>query len=177
MKKIFAFLLLFFLLWDASAQMKQRAARNGKLLPIAELKRKNWYYSLEEAMQEPEKVYKLSLAGQKFKDFPMEVLLFKNLQVLNLADNKIDSLPPQIKDLKYLQILNLKGNRIREIPPEFAELSNLRYLYLSKNRIIFFPVEFCSLNRLQYLDITFNKLSTYEIDYLKKCLPRTEIIY
>ncbi len=176
MKKYIAFVFLFILLGEVSAQMKQQA-RNGKVLPITELKRKNWYYSLEDAMKEPNKVYKLSLTRQKLKDFPMEVFLFKNLQVLNLAENRIDSLPPQIKDLKYLQILNLKANRIKEIPPEFAELKNLKYLYLSKNKIIFFPVEFCALKKLQYLDITFNKLSVYEVEYLEKCLPNTDIKY
>ena len=51
------------------------------------------FTSLEEAMREPENVYKLSLANDDMKNFPMEVLMFKNLQVLNLADNKIKAIP------------------------------------------------------------------------------------
>jgi Leucine-rich repeat (LRR) protein len=155
----------------------QAQSHSSKLLPISELEKQRWYYSLEEALQNREQVYKLSLAGQKLKEFPMEILTLPNLQVLNLSHNRIDSLPPEIKYLKKLQVLNLHDNRLKAIPYEMGDLKSLKQLYLSRNRIVYFPITFCSLKQLEYLDISFNHLSLFEIDYLKNCLPQTQIRY
>ena len=169
--------LLILLLFIGMSYAQTKVKEKGRVLPRSELERMNWYYSLEEAMKEPEKVYKLSLQGSKLKEFPMEVLVFKNLQVLNLSENKIKNIPPEIKELKYLQILNLQDNKIREVPGEIGSLRNLKVLYLAHNKIVYFPVEFCSLKQLEYLDVSYNRLSVYEVRYLLKCLPNTKIVY
>ncbi len=149
-----------------------------KPMPLNSLERERWYYSLEEALQNPDKVYKLSLANRKLKKFPMEILALKNLQILNLSGNQIDSIPEQISELKVLQILNLHDNRIRALPPTIGQLKHLKRLYLAKNRIVYFPPEICSLrNNLRYLDISNNHLSTFEIEYIENCLPYTMIYY
>lgn len=169
----------YFLMFFSSAFITfgQAQSRSSKLLPFSELERERWYYSLEEALQNREAVYKLSLSGQKLNKFPMEILSLPNLQVLNLSHNRIDSLPPEIKYLKKLQILNLHDNRLKALPYEIGELKALKRLYLSRNRIVYFPITFCSLKQLEYLDITFNHLSLFEIDYIKNCLPYTTIRY
>lgn len=135
------------------------------------------YYSLEEALVNPEKVYKLSLSNQKLKAFPLEVLLFKNLQVLNLSGNKIDSLPPEIGTLKNLQELNLAKNKLTKLPRSIGDLNHLEKLYLTSNNLYKFPNEMRGLQQLRYLDISFNRFLTFELNWVQRVLPKATIRY
>ncbi|MCZ2355348.1 MAG: leucine-rich repeat domain-containing protein [Bacteroidia bacterium] len=134
-----------------------------------------WFYDLDEALKSPEKVYKLSLSDKKYTEFPKEILVFKNLQVLNLNRNKIKELPADISTLKNLRELSLYKNKLVHLPKEFCELTRLESCYLGKNQLEGFPREIVNLRKLRYLDLTNNNLTLYEISYIRKALPNCQI--
>lgn len=149
----------------------------GPLLNAEQLERKKWFYSIEEAMREPENVYKLSLRDQNFTFFPMELTRFPNLQVLNLSANKIKVIPADIEEMENLQVLILADNKIKSLPPAMGELENLNQLYLGGNKLVFVPAWVGGLAKLRKLDLTFNRLTQYEIEQLQNRLPRCEITH
>jgi len=141
-----------------------------------ELGREIWYYSLEEALREPEKVYKLNLSGQKLKAFPTEVYNLPNLHMLDLSDNKIQEIPSDIKQLPYLTMLNLYNNKLRVLHPDMQYLGELRYLYLGRNKLVYAPAFIGGLGKLRKLDLTRNYVTTYELQNLKSQLPNCNIL-
>src|SRR6187551_1758848 len=76
------------------------------------------FRSMESALQEPERVYRLNLSKKKLKSVPPEISRFSNLKELDLSKNKIKELPAQIGDLKNLEILNLSSNDLVDLPEE-----------------------------------------------------------
>ncbi len=65
----------------------------AQLLDSAQLLAAPVYDNLEEALKNPNSIYRLSLKGKKLKKFPMEIIQFKYLQELDISHNKLDSLP------------------------------------------------------------------------------------
>lgn len=190
MIKIAYSVLLVLLLWvsyglqTASAQARKTAksptsanVNQAPLLTPAELARERWYINLEDARKNPDKVYKLDLSDNKLREFPIEVLMFKNLQVLNLSDNHIKSIPPEIKIFKNLQELNLYHNRIKFLPAEIGDLANLHTLLLANNNLYKFPIEIRGLQKLQLMDITSNNVTFHEMDYVRKYIPNCTLKY
>ncbi len=155
----------------------QPSIERGPLLSVEQLERKKWIYSIDEAMRDPENVYKLSLRGQKLTFFPLEVARFPNLQVLNLSNNKIKSIPPDIGQLKNLEVLILANNKIKYLPPALGDLENLTNLYLAGNKLVTVPAWVGGLSKLRKLDLTFNRLTQWEIEQLQSRLPRCEITH
>lgn len=147
------------------------------LLSTAELAAKPVFYTMDEAMLAPETVYRLNLSGQKLKEFPLEILFFRNLQELNLSNNKLETVPPEIATLTNLQVLNLHKNRLVSVPDELGDLRNLRELYLNRNRIMYFTIGIVGLQQLGYMDVSQNLLNLSEIEFLQKRLPDTELHY
>ena len=153
---------------------------NGPTSPILDrrqLNREKWYYSMNEAMREPEKVFKLSLKNTKLKTFTPDILRFKNLQILNLADNKLKEIPEQISQLENLQILILLDNKLKKLPDGIKELNNLNELYLGSNRLYEIPAWVGGLSRLRSLDVSYNELTPYEIELLKYRLPKCTVTH
>ena len=148
---------------------------NVVLLNPQQLKREKDYLSMEEALKEPLKVYKLNLKGQKLKEIPAEISQLKNLQVLNLSENRLKVVGAEIGILKNLQFLSLYGNSLRTLPNEMRNLSHLETLYLGKNKISTMPVWVGGLGRLKRLDITLNRITPREADMIKYKLPKCEI--
>lgn len=142
----------------------------SQLLDSAQFYSAPVYNNLDEALQNPDKVYRLDLSKKKLKVFPLEVLKFKNLQELNLSKNKLDSLPEQIGMLVNLQILNLSGNRLQYLPDSIGELKNLKKLVASRNSLVALPKRIGDLQNLEILDIWENDLSVFpeEMGKLKK---------
>jgi Leucine-rich repeat (LRR) protein len=85
----------------------------------------------------PINVENMSLAENKFREFPNGLLNFKNLEYLTLENNKIKSIPNNISELKNLKYLNLSNNNLKEVPNGIAELQNLKVLELTGNKIPF----------------------------------------
>ncbi|MEO1448605.1 MAG: leucine-rich repeat domain-containing protein [Bacteroidota bacterium] len=153
-------------------------AQAGPVLAAEELRRAKWFYSMSEAMREPEKVYKLSLSRKKLKRMPTDIIMrFPNLQVLNLSQNKIKEIPDEIIRLKNLQTLILHHNKLRKLPADMREMGELQELYLGYNKFIQVPAWVGGLGKLRRLDITSNQLTLYEIELVQKRLPRCEVTH
>lgn len=179
MKKIFfafTFLMLFFS-GIVSAQSGDAPISKDPLLNDMQLDREKWYYSLEEAMAEPGKVYKLSLQGQNLKKVPKEVFYFTNLQILNLSENKINSVPAEISNLKHLQVLNLYGNKLRVLPAEMQELENVTALYIAGNRLTEVPAWVGGMGKLRALNFANNHITKLEGELVKRKLWKCEVTY
>lgn len=149
----------------------------GELLGPYELQEEKFFDNLEDALSNPEKVYKLSLAGQKLKQIPAEVFALSNLQVLILSENKIKFLPEEIGQLKNLQLLSLYDNKLRTVPDDFRELENLSTLYLGRNRLTELPIWMGGIGQLRRLDISRNPMTPLEITYIRNMLGGVEISY
>lgn len=142
-----------------------------RLLSTTELEKQPTFYSLDKAVANKDKVYKLNLSKQKLKEFPKEILLFPNLQILILANNQITEIPKEINQLQNLQVLHLAKNKIKKLPETIGDLKNLHTMYMSRNRLIYFPNEMRGLDNLRLLDVTRNHLTYDEIAFIKKILP------
>lgn len=143
---------------------------NAQLLDSSQLSVAPVYYNLAQALQNPDKVYRLNLSKKKLKTFPLQILELKNLQELNLSKNKIDSLPKRIGTLTHLQILNVSGNKLTELPDSIGELKNLKKLIASRNLLYALPKRIGDLENLEILDLWENNLSVFpeEMSKLKK---------
>src|ERR1051326_4464408 len=143
---------------------------SAQLLDSAQIKAAPVFDNLKEALQDPDKVYRLDLSKKKLKIFPLEILKFKNLQELDLSKNKLDSLPEQIGTLTHLQILNVSGNKLIYLPDSIGELKNLKKLGASRNSLLALPKRIGNLQNLEILDLWENDLSTFpdELSKLNK---------
>ncbi|MDX2248746.1 MAG: leucine-rich repeat domain-containing protein [Bacteroidia bacterium] len=153
---------------------------SGPTSPILnghQLEREKWFYSIDEAMREPQKVFKLSLKNKNMKFLPAEISRFPNLQILNLSDNNLKTLPDELSELEHLQVLILHNNRLRELPASMRELENLTQLYLGRNKLVEVPVWVGGFSRLRTLDLSFNHLTTYEIELVAARLPKCQVTH
>ncbi len=147
------------------------------LLSPAQLAREPWIYSMDEAMRNPMKVYKLSLKNERLKEFPRDISRFPNLQILDMSHNKIRHVPPSIVDLPHLEKLILFNNKIKSLPEEFRYLEHLQSLYLGRNRLVQIPSWVGGLSKLRIMDISFNHLTKYEIGLVEGMIPHCEVSY
>ncbi|MEZ4828227.1 MAG: leucine-rich repeat domain-containing protein [Bacteroidia bacterium] len=153
------------------------AGPTSPLLNPHQLEREKWFYSMDEAMRQPEKVFKLSLKNKKLKYIPAEISRFPNLQVLNLSENKLKTLPDELADLQHLQVLILTNNKIKNLPDSMRELENLTQLYLGRNQLVEMPAWVGGFSKLRTLDLSFNLLTTYEIELVAARLPKCNVTH
>lgn len=109
------FILAMFLLFSTENQTDP--CRTGKI-----------YYSLEDALSEPDSVRILDLAMQepKLTTVPPEVGQFPNLICLDVSFNRVSRIPAEIKNCTNLRVINLAGNRYLSAFPEvLKDLPNL----------------------------------------------------
>jgi Leucine-rich repeat (LRR) protein len=71
------------------------------------------------------------LCGNKFKEFPKQLLFVASIQKIDLCHNEISMIPSEIVELKNLKVLELTGN-----PIDFSEIVKLRKL-MPKTKIKF----------------------------------------
>jgi len=139
------------------------------------------YYSLNEALKEPEKVIILDLSNSNLTNFPSEIKYFINLTELNLSCNSIrqidfnlgilkslekldisfnslEILPESFACLSNLKVFTAYYNRFKELPDSIGKLRNLRILELSSNGLIRLPNSIGELENLYYLDLNNNQL-------------------
>jgi Leucine-rich repeat (LRR) protein len=148
-KSFCIFILFFFYLASGSF---------AQLIDSAALQKQKVFTSLDEAMVNPEVVYRLNLSKQHLQFIPENVFKLTHLQELVLSRNKIQYIPAEISMLRNLQILNLSDNKLKTLPAETGQLTNLKSLYLKRNKIEQLPVEMEKLTSLAYLDLWGNAL-------------------
>ncbi|GEM_PF-1298284 len=147
------------------------------LLDAQMLARAKWYYSMDEAMSERDKVYKLAIKNQKLAQFPMDILKFPNLQVLDLSGNRLKEIPEEINQIRGLQLLNLYNNRLRFLPLALKDMEALHTIYAGRNRLTEVPAWLGGLGKLRRLDLSYNYLTDYEIEKVQELLHRCEITH
>ena len=91
------------------------------------------YTRLEEALREPEKVYRLDLSNQSFASFPDSLSKFSNLRYLSFRNDHLRLIPKEIGALKNLRVLDLSGNDFAVLPDEFVQLVNLEEIYMDSD--------------------------------------------
>jgi Leucine-rich repeat (LRR) protein len=137
------------------------------------------YNSIEEALKNPEKVYRLNLSNQNVTIPKDAWAKFTNLEILSIKNDHLKELPQEIGLLKNLKSLDLSGNDFTTLPKSFSNLTNLQELYLNddknfeldKNiavlkpltRLVSLHLEYDSLDRLPK---KFHQLSHLESLYL-----------
>lgn len=119
------------------------------------------YTTLASALQQPDKVVKLVLRKQKFKEFPKEILQFKNLQYLDVSKNTIRELPDSIGLLTDLQYFICSKTGLERLPKQIGKLVNLRYLNCNQNELESLPPQIGELEKLKILDLWSNNLSDF----------------
>ncbi len=194
MRYIFIVLIGVFLLKTIDAQAQP--------LSDEELAKQKIYTSLEEALEEPDQVYRLSLKRLKKTDsLPEMLFLLKNLQELTVKKSKLLLLNHNIAQLSYLQYLNLDHNRLVKLPEELTDLKYLKKLIISRNHIYKLPENMGNMVALQEIVAWSTDLYTLsesigklaetlklldlrnigfrrdEIEKIESLLPKTEILY
>lgn len=142
----------------------------GQPLDSAALYSAPVYDNLAEALKNPNTVYRLSLRGQKLKEFPPEILQLRSLQELDLSKNKLDSIPDGIGELKNLQMLDVSSNKLEYLPDSIGKLKHLKKLAAGKNEIVAIPKGIGGLTSLEILDLWSNQITIFpdELNNLKK---------
>lgn len=129
-----------------------------------------YFSDIDEALKQKDEVYNLDLRKQNLKQFPQEILSFKNLQILFLDSNQIKKIPEEISQLSKLKVLGLGHNQIKKVPLQVGRLYDLKLLYLNSNNIQELPLEIFDLEKLEGLYLEKNELTTIpkEISKLKQ---------
>ena len=92
------------------------------------------FYSLEEALKEPEKVIKLDIAMLKLTEISPEISKLVNLECLDLSFNRISTLPQEFSKLTKLRILDLTGTRyLAKLPGVLTKLPALEEVNLKNH--------------------------------------------
>jgi len=172
----------------------------SQVLSENELKAAKEYIYLDSALIRPELVLKLSLWDEGRTELPASICQLHNLQSLNVFQNELQFLPDCMSFLSVLQVLNLSHNqfeivpeelyglkllkqvdlhhnKIKELNPSIAALKELQVLDLHENLIETLPKELLELKNLKKLVLKKNPLKMEEIDFFRKSMVETEIIF
>lgn len=134
------------------------------------------YYSLDNALLNSQKVYKLDLSNQQIKELPNEIKTLENLTELILRSNELSDLPKTIKNLKNLKLLDLYDNNFRIISKEVTKINSLNLLYLNKNDVIKIRRSIKRLINLKEFDLIYNpNLSDKKIKKIERLLPNCKV--
>jgi len=90
------------------------------------------YTSLDEALDNPNLVYRLNLSDQESIIFPERTWdEFQNLEYLSLKNVHLKEIPSGIGNLKNLKVLDISGNDFKMLPQSFSGLESLTEIYLN----------------------------------------------
>lgn len=150
---------------------------NAQLLDSTALAEEPEYTKLSEALQNPDKIYKLNLRRQKLKEIPNDVFKLKNLQELNVSKNKLKNLPKKLDTLKNLEVINASANDIDTIYAEIGSCTHLKKLILNQNIIAHLPSTIGNLTNLIFLDMWGNEIQEFpnEISKLQNTLKVVDL--
>ena len=130
------------------------------------------YTSLEDALLEPQKVYRLKLNKLAKRDsLPEEIFQLTELRELTIKGCRLCVLNQQIGELTHLQYLNLDRNKLLRLPESIGSLTNLRMLIVSRNLLETFPDNISKLKELTSIDAWDNPL--YVLPESMKALNKT----
>ncbi|MRX65066.1 leucine-rich repeat domain-containing protein [Maribacter luteus] len=116
------------------------------------------YFSLEEALKNPESVKGLQLRDQGLNELPKEIGQLVNLQYLRVHHNNLTTIPEFIISLPKLRVLEIGGNHLGQLPEDLGAMTQLEYLGLKANGLLTLPESIGNLTHLKILDLDFNPL-------------------
>lgn len=131
------------------------------LLDSLTLSRYTEYTDLTTALNNKDSVVKLNLRKKKLKEFPVEILQFKNLQYLDISKNNIKHIPDSIVTLTKLQYFACSKTGLENLPKNFGDLENLKYVYLNQNELTILPYSFGRLEKLEHADLWDNNMDEF----------------
>ncbi len=160
------------------------------------------YTSLEEALTEPQQVYRLKLTKLPERDSLPETLFqltelreltikgcrlcvlncnickLSRLEYLNLDKNKLVRLPDAVGRLKHLRNLVVSRNLLETLPESVAGMNSLEYVDAWGNPLYVLPESITALKHtLKVLDLRQIPLTKSEYDAMEILLPYTEILF
>lgn len=170
----------------------------AQLLTQAQLDSLPTYRSLQRALAEPEKAFKLDLSKQKLRAVPEELRMLRNLNALDLSGNRIKEFPAWMGELQSMQEFRASRNKLTEVPAAICKWRGLKRLDLSRNGITGlpkcmgqlkqlvsldlwdtdladFPKELQGMDALRFLDLRNIQFSQQEMDEIQELLPRVKI--
>jgi len=173
------------------------SSANAQLIEFDKLDTATMFSSIKEALENPQKVYRLDLSKKKLTKFPTEILQFSNLNELILDKNKIDSIPSSIASLSNLQRLSiyrnklvnidfitvlpnlveidLTANYIEAIPSDIANLFKLKVLILQLNTITEFPISMREIKILEKFNLLDNDLNREQQHRIRAMFPDIKV--
>ena len=154
------------------------------------------FFSLEEALENPDNCYILELSGdsesenslakalpqlpriQQFifqnntqvVNVPRELALLKNLQAIEFRDSVVETFPQELGELSHVTDFILTGCKyVSEFPSFICNWAELIYLEVTDTKIEELPAEIGNLANLEDLNINQNRLVTlpHEISQLQ----------
>lgn len=127
------------------------------------------FTSMEQALSNPDSVYRIRLKG-RVTEIPAEVFTaFPNLHELNLSRTRLTSLPKEIGQLKKLIRLVADRNKLDTLPPELGDMESLQVLILNRNDLTGLPKEISNLNNLYLIDLWSNNI--VDLPYSMRQMP------
>ncbi|XP_076728337.1 leucine-rich repeat-containing protein 63-like [Callospermophilus lateralis] len=117
----------------------------------------------------------LNLSFNDFREFPVEILCLKNLQILKMRNNPIKEIPSEIQYLKFLRIFSIAFNYIHVLPYGLFSLAHLEELDISYNEITSIPNDIQKLRSLDKLIIDGNYLFFLPPGILKLNLTKIQL--
>lgn len=131
-----------------------------------------WFTNLQDALSEPDRVFKLDLSGQGLREIPKEISILTNLNELRIKDNLITSIGEELAENTRLESIDLSGNQLESI--DFNNLSqnalNLKFLILRENSLVSIDGSLNKMKFLSYLDLGGNFIENIDDDILLKYL-------
>ncbi|KAH8389349.1 hypothetical protein KR215_005612 [Drosophila sulfurigaster] len=94
-----------------------------------------------------------------FKDVPMDLFLYEDLEEVYLKENYISVIPKWLLNITTLKFIHLAGNNLSELPVDIYMLENLEFLDVSNNVLKELPNTLGLLLQLQQLNVSGNQLT------------------
>lgn len=136
------------------------------------------YTSLQEALKEPQNVYRLKLTKLDNRDsLPEELFSLTELRELTVKGCRLCIVNQNIDKLTKLESLNLDKNKLLRLPESIGNLQKLKFLCVSRNLIETFPNSISKMVNLTYIDAWDNPLYTLpeSIKSLQKTLKTLDL--
>ncbi|KAI8122585.1 hypothetical protein FF38_03273 [Lucilia cuprina] len=104
-----------------------------------------------------------------FRDIPMDLYLYEDLEEVYLKENYICAIPKWFLNITTLKFIHLAGNNITALPDEMYLLENLEFLDVSNNQITELPESMGYMTKLLHLNCSSNDLTELPstITYMK----------